>query len=383
MASQFPVGAAPGTIFKTGAGDTYQYLNDRWQLTVEQDLDPTFDIYSRINSLRWGSNGIVYENVFDAITDGTISAYGGNWADSSTHSGTNYWNNANILKLNDTTTDPLTASTAIKVQPGYSMVWVRVLNDLAREIHLDLYFDEGNASGGPVVGTYSDEEIHYSNAWFPERWAPYNSIISPHRDNYQHIWLPLILPNANGGTAYLVARKHTFATPDYWISGLAITANPWGFSRIQAITAHRGVRIGSIGGVNANKPDWHGAALDSLCVKRAGSGTAVDVKMRLSVVDNGVDKVVHVVGLGDTDGVYRPQIPLLFNGVLLQACESALDPFSWHIINNNRRFRVTSYLVPAATVALNTGFADLTFQANALKNNIWYFSEILCNDLRA
>jgi len=381
MASQFPAGAAAGDIFTTGAGDTYQFLNNRWNLSSQKDFDPTFDIYSRVNSLKWGANPIVYEDVFDAIADGTIYEFGGSWQDDTTYANT-LWNNAHILNIGNTTTnDPLVLSTAIKIQPGYSMVWVRVLNEGNREIHLDLWFDEGDANGGPA--TFCDEEILYNNEIYPNRLAPYNSgTFTPQADEKEHFWMPLILPNANGGTAYLMARNHAFSTADYWISGIAITGNNWGFSKMTSISLHRGTRIGTIGGAAADKAAWHGAYSGHFLCKRDGSGTAQPIKARLSCVDNGVDKVVHVVGIAG-EAADRPQPPLFVNGTQVNVMAATLDPFVWPIYNLSKQLKVTSYKVPAALVAVNGNHLALDFQCNKLKNSIFYIEQLMCCDLRA
>lgn len=382
MATQFPAGPAAGEFFTTGAGDTYQFLNNRWVLSPNPDIDPSFDVYSRINSSKWGSNAIIYENIFDAIANKTIREFGGLWSDKTTYSST-LWNNANIIKLNSTTVDPQVASTAITVQPGYSMVWVRVLNDESREIHLDLYFDESDANGGPVASTYCDEEIHYGNNWFPERMSPYNSSIGSQIDNYQHLWIPMSLPNANGGTAYLVARNHSTSTPDYWISGLALTANPWGYSQINHITAHRGLRITSVGLTNAERPDWYGGYEGTTLVSRSLSTTSSSVGMRMTVVNNsGDDKVIHVVGCGDDGHGRRAQLPMFVNGTKVSAMPAALDPFVWHILNNNAELRVTSYLVPSALAYANGNHMKIEFTSRG-NSATWYLVQMICCDLRA
>jgi len=351
-------------------------------LSSEQDLDPTFDMYSRVNSLKWGTNAIIYENVFDAITDGTIYEYGGSWTNDTTYVNSTY-NNANILELNSTTTDPLVASTAILVPPGYSMIWVRALNEGNRHIRLDLYFDESNEIGSPTAATYVDETAHFGQNDFPERFHPYNSAGGPNRDSLQHVWLPMSLPNANGGTAYLVARKHTTNNPDYWISGLALTGNPWGFSRTNAIAARNAVRIGSVGGTSSQIPDWFGGYEGTYLVQRSTSASAASVVLRHTVVDNGQDKVLHVVGCGDTSGQFRPVPPLFANGTQLEPIGFSLDPFSWHVSENNHQLAISSFKIPAAIVSQFPRYMGLTFLSSASKNNNFYFSDIITCDLRA
>ncbi|MFZ9244254.1 MAG: hypothetical protein ACO22S_04040 [Burkholderiaceae bacterium] len=383
MASQFPAGAAAGDIFTTGAGDTYQFMGGRWLLSSENDVDPTFDIYSRVNALKWGTNALVYENVFDAIADGTIYEYGGAWNNDTTYAST-LWNGANILELNRTVTDPLVASTAVVVPAGYSMVWLRVLNEgAAREIWLDMYFDPNNATGSPTSGTFVDEECHYAENTHPDRLHPYNSSMGPNRHDLHHVWHPFALHSDAGGTAYFIARNHAVNTADYWISGVALTANPWGFSRTQARTSFNGVRIGSVGGTATQKPTWFGSFEGVQLASRGGSSTATSVVLRHTIVDNGVDKVIHVIGCGDISANFRPMTPLFVNGTKVDAIPSCLDPFSWHVANTNLELSINSYKVPASLLSLRSKHAKLEFQANSVKNNTFYYSQIMSCDLRA
>lgn len=382
MASQFPSGATAGTLQTTGAGDTY-IRTDKWELLTEQMVfNPTGDLHTRLNSPRWG-NPLVYENVYEAVTDGVMYEYGRAWLNKTTYTGTNYWNGALILDLGSPTVGGNAwsgAQAAVKVPAGYDMVWVRVLNGGNGENHFDMLFDPSSTTGAPSY--FADYGGWYAGGMTSSRISPYNSAHATNADEQQHVWLPFHLHSRAGGTAYILGRTHSFSDPGYWVSGLAFTTNLWGYTQFTAISALRNIHNGTVGGTSADSPGWWGQEYGHQFARVAGTGSTNPIISRMTVANvTGGDKVLHVVGFGDNS--YRPVPPLFVNGTKVDQIAAAMDPFVMQCHLGNTYLGVRSFYIPAALAYQNNRYMKLEFQTNRLKNDNWFFNNFICCDLNA
>jgi len=380
MASQFSAPTAGAKVLTT-AGDLYlgNPTKNQWRLQKERataaaSFNPAGSIAERMTYPMFGHSPIVYENLQTASNAGIIRPYAGVW----TGTTTNVSNAAFVIDMGRTTAAPATFSTAVTVPPGYGIVWVRALNIGDRNTRFRMYFDDSDALGAPPTDMCYRHH-HYGSEEHRDRISPYGGQHNnPNPLNHQ--WVPLSLPNSNGGTAYIQCVQHTYNTPSSSISGLAFTENPWNYTDWNGYTWHRGTDDGAV------QADWWGAWNGKWMVTRAGSNTATPVVVNHPVVDSGADKVLNLITLGDNSS--RLDCPIAVNNVNLDPRASmieTLEPFKWSILTRAPWLRVTSYVIPAAVIAAGATphFMEVEVRVNQMKNLAWYTVGSYCCDLNA
>ncbi len=218
--------------------------------------------------LFYPEEAVIYQNVFEALGNGTISKSGGpgGW-DENTHR-TNPWNGRQILRIGGKNTFP--NGLKIKVPEGKNVIWIRLLNERWNTFQL---YNSGGGDLGNFAGGYRKlNEIAPDGGSTDGFWNV-------------HAWIPMPVPGP--GEYVLCAGNNVNGEgADGWISGLAFSSNPWNLAFNSAISYHW--RLNGGDNLDWSSHDWNNDQLARIPAGRAS-------KVIVPIVPSGKNKLLYIV----------------------------------------------------------------------------------------
>jgi hypothetical protein len=243
--------------------------------SFSNNFGPRMDLVEKKTSrmkdhMYFPDGATIYENVQDALNNGSFYKSGN-------PSGWNLTNNPNNNKWNQKTVIGMgyknTFSNGIQiwVHGGYTL-WVRIIHDNYWQ-GFTIYNNSGENMGEYSRGLISATTI-----------SPDGSIGS---GTAAHSWIPCCVPSGNW---YYIISGTKYANMA-WISGIAISLNPWNHGSNSCLSYHYGSNNSS--GVTWNNNNWNGDILAQI----NGNTTA---NLFVPNVYSGRDKLVYIIEHNNT-----------------------------------------------------------------------------------
>ncbi len=324
--------------------------------TLELQDDGTINIATalynkRANFLFNPEDAIIYQNVFDAVGNGTISksGNGAGWDDTSHKS--NLWNGYPILRLGSKNDFPNGAK--VKVPEGKSMIWIRLLNE--RWNSWQIYDNNGGNLGNFTAGYRKLNPLSPDGGTGDAYWN-------------LHIWLPIPVPGP-GDYVICPGNKINKDGADGWISGLALTSNPWNLAVNAAISYHWPVNGGDA--LEWETHDWHN---DHLARIMQGKVTTLVVP----IVPSGKNKLLYFVEHNnDWNGLMHKSISI--DNTPIDRLRTTWDhPLARHV-NSKFYSRFAATIIPE-NLTRGKRFVNVKIDMTGCNHNI-YIREIGTVDL--
>jgi hypothetical protein len=295
------------------------------------------------------SGAQIYEDIFAAQASLAIVKLGSPAYDDTSWPSSNLWHHRTIIKFGGNNEQDGNGA-QVTIPPGYDTVWIRVLGDRWNVVHayaLDRAAGLGVWAGGNRQG----------NSYCPDGSLSDGT-------NTTHEWLPIYV--GFSGRIALISKPNT--NSDFWLSGLAFTANPWAHAAQSAVAFNWGLNGG-------DQINWEG-----------GTGSDVDCSVspqttsRLMVpfVNSGRDKLLYVIG-ENNDPNRLAHDGVLVNGTNVGRLRASFDnPFARHW-SSKMYERYAAVIVPAHLITAS-GF--LTVQIDmGHQDDKFYFREVGSHDL--
>jgi hypothetical protein len=249
------------------------------------DINVDGSSYARKNNyLYYPENAKIYQEVFDALKDGTLAKSGNPAHWDQTSYAVNPWEGRKIIRLGGIDqTIKFPNGGMITVPNGYNVLWVRILGDrwACVQVHNEKGENLGNFSGG------------YNKL---NRYAPDGGT----SDTFWHVHEWMAIPVPGPGKYILCAGNNVNdGGRDLWISGIAFSTNPWNHAYNSAVAYHWAVN----GGTNLGwaTHDWNNAPIAMI---EAKSNTMI-----VPCVYSGKDKLLYLVEHNNNwDGMMHKEI---------------------------------------------------------------------------
>ena len=236
------------------------------------------------NYLYYPENAKIYQEVFDALKDGTLAKSGNpaHWDQASY--AVNPWEGRKIIRLGGIDqTIKFPNGGMITVPNGYNVIWIRILGD--RWACVQVYNEKGENLGN-FSGGYNKLN----------RYAPDGGT----SDTFWHVheWMSIPVP---GPGKYILGAGNNVndGGRDLWISGVAFSTNPWNHAYNSAVAYHWAVNGGTNLGWETH--DWNNAPL-----------ARIEAKSNIMIVPNvysGKDKLLYIVEHNNNwDGMMHKEI---------------------------------------------------------------------------
>ncbi len=165
-------------------------------------------------------DAIIYQNVYEALMFGLIGKSGSPTGWDETTFKTNQWQGRQLLRIGSKNAFP--NGLLVNVPQGKSVIWLMVLSD--RWESFEVYTKDGKSLGNFTSG------FRLSN-----RFNPDGTTFSSNA-NF-HTWMPIPVP---GPGQYVICggNKKNDGGNDCWISGFALSSNPWAHAMNSAVAYH-------------------------------------------------------------------------------------------------------------------------------------------------
>jgi hypothetical protein len=296
----------------------------------------------------------VYQDIFDALNDGTISRMG-----NPAYNDTSYrqveWFGRKLIQFGGNNEADGNGAMVI-VPPGCETVWVRFCGNRWNAVHA--YF---------LDGAREDLGIWIAGFRYHNTYCPDGSLSDGTR--YYHQWLPI--PVGRSGKLALVSKSGT--NDLFWVSGLAFSRNPWAHAAEPAVAYH----WASNGG---NPAVWGGYWNDEVLAFLQAKST---LELKVPVIPTGRDKLLYLIQHNDFwNGCSHTGIRV--NGQPIERFLATYDnPFARHW--NSKYFeRYIAARIPAALIPKDarwlTVIIDMSRQVE-LNADVLFFREIGTHDL--
>ena len=324
--------------------------------TLELQDDGTVNIATsfynkKANYLFYPEDAIIYQNVFDALTNGTITKSGGDgWNDTSYK--TSPWNGLPILRIGGRSNFPNGAK--IKVPEGKNMIWIRILN-VDRWNSFQVFDSNGGDLGNFTSGYRRLNPLSPDGGTSDTYWNA-------------HMWVQIPVP---GPGDYIICpgNKLNGYGADGWISGLALTTNPWNLALNAAISYHWPVNGGDA--LEWETHEWHN---DNLARIMQGRVTTLVVP----IVPSGRNKLLYFIEHNsDWNGLMHNSISI--DSTPLERLRTTWDhPLARHV-NSKMYSRFAATVIPE-NLTKGKRFVNIKINLTNCNHNI-YVREIGTVDL--
>jgi hypothetical protein len=295
------------------------------------------------------TGAVIYQDIFEAKAKGAIVKTGSPSYDDTTYTAANPWSHRPIIKFG-TNSEPDSNGALVTIPAGFDTVWIRVLGDRWNAVHV-WGLDHGAELGLWVGGNRQGDP-----------YCPDGSLSDG--TNTTHEWLPIYV--GFSGRIVLVSKPNT--DKEFWLSGLAFTANPW------AHAAQSGVAFvwGLNGGDTINWEGVWGSDVDCSVSPQTRS------RLMVPFVNSGRDKLLYVIG-ENNDPNRLAHDGVLVNGTNVGRLRASFDnPFARHW-NSKMYERYAAVIVPASLIT-KSGFATVQIDLGHQSEN-FKFREIGTHDL--
>ncbi|AFZ55816.1 hypothetical protein H6G54_26870 [Anabaena cylindrica FACHB-243] len=217
------------------------------------------------------NDAIVYQDIFDARDAKVIAVHGvlkKAPADRETrHTSNNLWNDRRVICYGGEEEDD--AGALVTVPEGYDTLWIRLLGDTWKVVKaqfLDGFKEDlGRWAGGR----------RYGNCYCPD-----GSLTDSYSDKHQ--WLPI--PVGRSGKVTLISKQG----PEFWLSGLAFSKNPWSHATQSALGYHWKVNGGDATTWEKESDSWNGDAYTVIPGK-------TNLELLVPAVWSGRDKLLYLI----------------------------------------------------------------------------------------
>ena len=329
----------------------YALLNN----TVRED---DFVRRSTFHHRMYPDNPRVYQDIFDAKSQGAITKFGNPPYDETSYN-PNLWHERRIIKFGGN--DNADGNGAlVTIPPGYDTVWVRVLGERWTVVKAD-FVDGDKKALGLWAGGY-----RAMNCYCPDGSLSDGAYVASNdRANTAHQWVPI--PAGRSGQLALVAKPNT--ENEFWISGLAFSRNPWGHAGQSAVAYHWASNGGDTVKWNSI---WKNDALAELTAKS-------NYKLIVPVIPNGRDKLLYLIEHNsDWNGAHHNGIKV--NGNPIERFLSTYDnPFARHW-NSKFYERYLAARIPANSIPADRRWLEVNIDMGKQTNSL-YFREIGTHDM--
>jgi hypothetical protein len=303
------------------------------------------------------SNCIIYQDVADAVSNKLIEKIGSPRFDDSTWNGNNRWYGRHMIKYgskNEGSGNGL----KVNVPNGYTVVWIRTANDRLTRVHVNYLNDAGTV--GDLVGHFATGNRKLN------RYSPDGSTGD---SNNHYNWLPIALTRS----APIIIKSGDGTNSDFFVSGIAVTTNPWNHSTNSALAYHWSINnsdnINKVGSWNSN--DWHNDILWKIPIN---SGI---IQMKVLVVPSGKDKLLYfVIHNNDWDDATHSSFKVE-NVPVERLISTYVNPFATHH-NTKPWSRYIATKIPASLIG-NKTVITVEFDTSTLPNDM-YIREIGTHD---
>jgi len=371
MASTFPLAPANGAVHYV-SGTSYTYNSAvGWVRSPSPVTTLPADGAGFTSGLAQFTQPIfqqsqVFENPFDAWlnntgvlrrlnTSGTLPAW------DTTSYVTTLWGGQNMLRITPTNTG---MNFRVDVPAWASIVWMRFINsDVATARENNVYF-RWNSETASGAGDMWSTHFWSDNLGPTLRSGPFGHPMYDYNGetSINHIWHPITVP-PGGGTLFGWFRSDNNA-PDGWVSGLAFTDNPQGWTWANAIHMHR--EQSALNGFSARMglpgraaPTWQGLnnGLTRVAVPFGNGFTIANAtNFSMPVVNNGLGKrltfVVETPGYGDGTDTFMVDVGGVVKGPT--HIHSPIDWLTLSIRNSQTHYMAMSFDFTAAEIATAT-----------------------------
>jgi hypothetical protein len=295
------------------------------------------------------NGALIYQDIFEARAYGAIAELGSPAYDDRTYPVSNPWNHRTIIRYGGN--DELDGNGAqVTIPGGFDTVWIRVLGDRWNFVHayaLDRTADLGLWVGGNRQG----------NCYCPDGSLSDGT-------NLTHEWLPIYV--GFSGKIALISKRET--DKEFWVSGLAFTANPWAHAAQSAVAFAWGLN----GGQAINREGEWGSDVDCSVPPQTARN------LKVPFVNTGRDKLLYVVGEND-DPNRLAHDGVVVNGENIGRLRASFDnPFARHW-NSKMYNRYVAVIVPARLIKAS-GFVNVQIDTGHQNEN-FKFREIGTHDL--
>ena len=284
----------------------------------------------------------IYQNVYDAKTDGVIAKVG-----NPTYTESSVWNGYNIIRYggnNQADGDGL----LVTMPTDKDTLWLRFLGE--RWNMVKVYDDAGNQFGNWAAG-------HRKN----NRITPDGGMDDSHND--KHEWTPINV-KGHSGKLYVISKTRTSGS--FYISGVAFTDNPHGLTWVSAVGLHWAINGG-------NSLTWNNQSWNNDNLAQINDNTFWT--MKIPVVENGKDKLffINLYGSQWNEGGH---VAVYVNGTKLETRLSE----QW----DNGFFRqrmstlynhMAAVKIPKNLIPTGATYLDVQIDRRTHVNNIMYIRE--------
>jgi hypothetical protein len=294
---------------------------------------------------------IVYQDIFEAVKRGVVAKLGTPAYNDTTYTNANPWFGRPIIKFggND---EKDGNGVKLTIPEGYDTAWVRVLGDrwtVARANFLD--------GGREDLGLWT-AGFRSANSYGPDGGLTDGNAST-------HQWLPI--PAGRAGELALVPKPNTAG--DFWISGVAFSANPWA----HAVQSARGYSF-KINGGDATVWDsvWNNDVI-------ARINPYTNLELKVPVVPSGRDKLLYLIAGNDNRNLTM-HTGITVNGMPIERFTATYDnPFARHW-NSKPYNRYIAARIPADLIPGNTRYLSVRIDMRKQDTEI-LFREIGTHDL--
>jgi len=297
------------------------------------------------------SGAVIYQDIFAAMAASAIMKLGSPSYDDTSYPPSNPWNGNHraIVKFGSNNEQDGNGA-LVTIPAGFDTVWIRVLGDRWNAVHA--YAFERTAELGLWVGGNRQ-----GNSYCPDGSLSDGT-------NTTHEWLPIHV--GFSGRIALISKPNT--DKEFWLSGLAFTANRWAHAAQSAVAFVWGLN----GGDQINWEGVWGSDVDCSVSPQTTS------RLMVPLVNSGRDKLLYVVG-ENNDPNRLAHDGVLVNGVNVGRLRASFDnPFARHW-NSKMYERYAAVIIPARMITAS-GFWTVQIDMGHQSDN-FKFREIGTHDL--
>ncbi len=300
---------------------------------------------------------VVFQDIFDAKTQGYISKRLNPSYDETTYN-TTKWYGRRIIRFGGNNENDGNGA-EVSIPQGYTTLWVRLLGDRYNVVQVTPR-STSSVNLGLWAGGYRS-----ANCYCPDGSLHDSDIIHSGSDFAVHQWLPIDV--GGYGTVYLTSKTGT--DKEFWVSGLAFSKNTWHHAVQSAYGYHKGLNGGTA-------ISWDTANFNNDILGLIGGGTNAELKV--PVIPTGGDKLLYLIEHNSSwNGCQHTRITV--NGTTIERFIATYDnPFARHW-NSKSYCRYIAARIPATLIPDGSRFLSVKIDMSNISWGI-YFREMGTHD---